>query len=473
MATEMLQQQSMRQEQTMTHHQIQALEMLTAPVLELNQIINTELEKNPLLEVEATEHESIEIEDFNNTEVSEISDNDDQIIEKILHLERSSLSTPNRHTGPSKEQEEERRHFMDSLTTEKTMQEFLSEQLLFLELEEDMIECCETIISGLDDNGYLTSHPADLSMATGEPIEQLNAAITIIHTLEPAGIGARNLQERLLIQLERKHEDESITYKAITKCFDDLSHNRLPKVTKALGITMTEVHQILAHIQTLQPYICTETKIKPSEYIQEEVIISENEFGEISAKVLDNLMPSLKVNNYYKSLLEDPSTQKEVRDYVKNKINGVMFIINSLMQRQSTIEKIATRIAKEQQNFFRHGTDHLRPLTMAQVADDAGVHETTVSRAVAGKYLRCKFGILPLRFFFSTGYESSDGKNISNMVVKKAIKELIDQENPKKAYSDNQLADILKEKGLQVARRTVAKYRENLGILPSNLRRKY
>lgn len=473
MATEMIQQQSMRQEQTMTHHQIQALEMLTAPVLELNQIINTELEKNPLLEVEAKEYEPIEIEDFNNAEVNEVSDNEDQMIEKILHLERSSLSTPNRMSGPSKEQEEERRHFMDSLTTEKTMQEFLSEQLLFLDLDKETIECCETIISGLDDNGYLTSHPADLSMATGEPIDKLNSAINIVQTLEPAGVGARNLQERLLIQLERRHEEDSITYKAIMECFDDLSHNRLPKVTKALGVTMTEVHQILANIQTLQPHISTEVNVKPSDYIQEEVIISENEFGEIEAKVLDNLMPSLKVNNYYKSLLEDPSTQKEVRDYVKGKINGVMFIINSLMQRQSTIEKIATRIAKEQQNFFRHGTDHLRPLTMAQVADDAGVHETTVSRAVAGKYLRCKFGILPLRFFFSTGYESSDGKNISNMVVKKAIKELIDQENPKKALSDNQIADILKERGLQVARRTVAKYRENLGILPSNLRRKY
>ena len=469
MATELVQQQSMRQEQTMTHHQIQALEMLFAPVMELSSIISGEIEKNPVLEVESEKYEKLEIEDVNDEEVAN-SNETDEWVEKILQLD--SKTPYGQVNTPIKQESEERRHFLDSLTTHKTLHDHLNEQLMFLGLEENLRTSCETVISGLDDDGYLTSHPADLSMVTGEKVEDIQAAIKVIHKLEPAGVGAANLKERLLLQLEREDKKESDTYKAIDLYLEDIAANRLPKVAKSMQVTMTELHQIISEIKNLNPHLSDSLPVLPHNYVEEEVEIIESK-EKLKVKINNGHLPSLKISPYYKKMLLDPNLTKDAKDYIKSKINGGVFLINSLMQRQSTIEKITNAIAKEQEVFFREGLNHLKPLTMSQIADASGVHETTVSRAVAGKYLKCKYGLFPLRFFFTPGYTSSNGESISNATVKKAIKELIDKEDPRKPLSDSQLANLLKEQGLKVARRTVAKYRESLSILPSNLRRQY
>ena len=470
MATELVQQQSMRQEQTMTHHQIQALEMLFAPVMELSSIISSELEKNPVLEMESEKYERLEIEEVNNEDVSKVTDKDEWV-EQILHLDKQN-GFRGGGSYVSREDEEERRHFLDSLTTSKSMHQSLAEQVSFLGLDEKLRECCETVISGLDDDGYLSSHPADLAMVTGMSLELINNSIAVIQNLEPAGVAARDLRERLMLQLERLGMEETLAYRAVSEYLDDIANNRLPKVAKSLNVTMTELQAGLKDIQKLDPHLKDDRPVMPHNYIQEEVEIIE-EKGELRVKVLNSHLPNLKISNYYRKLLEDPTTTKEVKDYVKSKINGGVFLINSLMQRQNTITKITESILRKQEKFFREGINFLKPLTMAQVAEASGVHETTVSRAVAGKYLRCRFGLFPLRFFFSPGYESADGKIVSNMAVKEAIKDLVAKEEPKKPFSDSQLADKLKEMGLSVARRTVAKYRESIGILPSNLRRAY
>ena len=469
MATELVQQQSMRQEQTMTHHQIQALEMLFAPVMELSSIISGEVEKNPVLEVEAESYEKLEIEDVNNEEVNNKIDSDEWV-EKILQLENKTAF--NRVSSPIKTESEERRHFLDSLTTTKTLHDHLIEQLMFMGLEEQIRSCCETVISGLDDDGYLTSHPADLSMVTGEKVEDLNEAIEIIQTLEPAGVGARNLRERLLLQLKSEGKEETLPFSAIDLYLDDIAANRLPKVAKTMQITMTELQQIISEIQALTPHLKDTLPILPQNYVEEEVEIIE-EHGELKVKINDGRVPSLKISPYYKKMLKNPELAKDAKDYIKSKINGGVFLINSLMQRQSTIHKITNAILSQQESFFREGLNHLRPLTMSQVAELSEVHETTVSRAVAGKYLKCKYGLFPLRYFFTPGYTSSSGEEISNATVKTAIKELISKEDPRKPLSDSQLANLLKDQGLKVSRRTVAKYRESLSILPSNLRRQY
>lgn len=470
MAAELVQQQSMRQEQTMTHHQIQALEMLFAPVMELSSIISGEIEKNPVLEVESESYEKLEIEDVNDEEVAN-SNETDEWVEKILQLD--SKATYGQMNTPIKQESEERRHFLDSLTTHKTLHDHLNEQLMFLGLDEDMRACCETVISGLDDDGYLSAHPADLSMVTGEDINDIRDAIKVIQKLEPAGVGAIDLKERLLLQLERDNRQDSLVYKAIDLYLEDIAANRLPRVAKAMQITMTELHQIISEIKNLNPHLSDNLPVLPHNYVEEEVEITENKHGNLKVKINNGHLPSLKISPYYKKMLKDPNLTKDAKDYIKSKINGGVFLINSLMQRQSTIEKITNAICKEQEVFFKEGLNFLKPLTMSQIADASGVHETTVSRAVAGKYLKCKYGLFPLRFFFTPGYTSSNGESISNATVKKAIKELIEKEDPRKPLSDSQLASMLKDQGLKVARRTVAKYRESLSILPSNLRRQY
>jgi RNA polymerase sigma-54 factor len=309
-------------------------------------------------------------------------------------------------------------------------------------------------------------------MVTGEKVEDLHEAIAVIQQLEPAGVGARNLQERLLIQLRRNDKQDTLTYKAIELYLDDIAANRLPKVAKTMEITMTELHQVISEIQNLTPHLTDNMPVLPQNYVEEEVEIIE-EHGVLAVKINDGRVPTLKISPYYKKMLKDPHLAKDAKEYIKSKINGGVFLINSLMQRQSTIHKITNAILSEQETFFKEGLNHLRPLTMSQVADLSGVHETTVSRAVSGKYLKCKYGLFPLRYFFTPGYTASNGSEVSNATVKKAIKELISKEDPRKPLSDSQLANLLKEQGLKVARRTVAKYRENLSILPSNLRRQY
>jgi RNA polymerase sigma-54 factor len=238
-----------------------------------------------------------------------------------------------------------------------------------------------------------------------------------------------------------------------------------------MRITIGHLKEILEQIQALNPRL-EPGHVQPSEYVTEEVRVFEGENG-LQVQMNNDNLPNLFISNQYRQLLNDPDTPKDVKDYVKEKIRAGVFMINSIIQRQTTIRKIVMAIVSVQEDFFKYGMDHLKPLIMAQVAKQVGVHETTVSRAVAGKYLRCKYGLLSLRQFFSTGYQANDGRLVSNTVVKQTIRQLIDEEDGAKPLSDSQIAKMLNEQGYKVVRRTVAKYRENMGILASNLRRQY
>jgi len=452
----------MRQEQVMTHQQIQALEMLFLPVLELEALIDAELEKNPILNTEP-EAETQEVK----------ADSDDEWLDKVLQLDdENRYIKSTRSVTHTADDEERRNHYLDSVTTEQTFQEFLMDQLRFMDLDDELKACCEVVISGLSDNAYLEAHPADIAMVSGQGLELVNEAIAVVQSLEPAGVAAMNLRERLLIQLVRKGMEGSLTYKVVDKHLDDVGSNHLPQVARKMKVSIDELKDAIEDMQMLSPRISTEGSVSPHEYIQEEVTVVE-EKGEFKIKLNNEYLPSLYISKNYRDLLGNDETPKETRDYVKEKVRSGVFLINSVLQRQTTIRKISTTIVDMQDEFFRKGTEHLKPMTMSQIADKVGIHETTVSRAVSGKYMRCKYGLLPLRSFFSTGYELDDGKSISKNVVKEAIKKLIDAEDTYSPMSDSALAKELKNQNYNVARRTVAKYRESMNILPSNLRRQY
>ncbi len=453
-----------RQEQVMTHHQIQALELLFQPVLELQSTIDSEIEKNPILET-----------DFDcdpESTAPEISTDDDEWLEKILKLDEESRYIRTRNSSKFSQDDEERRQFyLDSVTEEESFQKLLVDQIKFLDLEPKLESVCEVVISGLDDDGFLSTHPADLAMASGSTMAEVEKAIKTVQQLDPPGVAARDLRERLMIQLERRGLSDAKAYAAVRDHLDDIANNRLPQVAKKMDISIEELKDIIAVIQTLSPHLNTES-VSPHEYVREEVdIIEEN--GELMIKMHNDYLPSLRISSNYKQLLNDPGTPKDTREYIKEKIRSGVFLINSVLQRQSTIKRIVTAIVDWQKEYFLKGESFMKPMTMAQIAEKAGIHETTVSRAVASKYLRCKHGLIPLRHFFSTGYESGDGSEVSNNVVKGAIKTLIDNEDATKPLSDSEISDELKKQGYTVARRTVAKYRESLGILPSNIRRQY
>jgi RNA polymerase sigma-54 factor len=454
--------QTLRQEQTMTHQQIQALEMLFLPVLELQAMIDSELAKNPVLEVETPEDAD-----------SSVEADSDEWLDKILQLDEENRYIKSGSVSKySKEDEEKRRHYLESMTSEMTFQESLLDQLRFMDLESELNSCCEVVISGLDDEGYLSSHPADLAMASGQSAELVEKAIKTVQKLDPPGVAAKDLQERLLLQLSRKGMEKTKTYEAVRDYLDEIAANHLPQVAKKMKISLDELKEIIVQIQSLNPRLATES-VSPHEYVQEEVVISDEENGDLKVKINNEYLPNLYISKQYKDLLKDPSTPKETRDYIKEKLHSGVYLINSIIQRQSTIRKIVNAIVEYQSEFFKDGMDKLKPMTMAQIAEKVGIHETTVSRAVAGKHMRCKYGLLALRHFFSTGYESEDGQAVSKNVVKNAIRALIDAEDSYSPLSDSQIVDKLKEQGYNVARRTVAKYRESMNILPSNLRRQY
>ncbi|RMD84452.1 MAG: RNA polymerase sigma-54 factor [Lentisphaerae bacterium] len=449
----------MRQEQIMTHQQIQALELLAVPVLELGPMVTEEIQNNPLLDTEGEPDESIPAEA-----------DDEEWLELVLKLDESRrcLNTQRHH---SSHEEENKEFLINSISYQPSLIEDLEQQLHFIDLEPHIQKLCELVISALDDDGFLRSHAADLAMAGGCSLTDIEQAIKIVQTLDPPGIAARDLRERLLLQLQRQQLEDSLAYTIVHDHFDELGANHLPQLAKKLKLPLDEIRSAIHVIQNLSPRLNLGT-VNPYEYIEEEVTVEEQN-GEFHVIMNNSYLPPLYLNRQYREMLLQESCPKDVKNYLKEKIRSGLFLINSIIQRQTTIQKIASCIVEMQEDFFRFGPTYLKPLTMAQVAAKAGVHETTVSRAVAGKFLKCRFGLIPMRKFFTSGFEDESGQSISNTVVKNTIREIINAEDPYNPLSDSQIARELKRRGYPIARRTVAKYRETLGILPSNLRRKY
>ncbi len=462
------QQLEQRQEQVMTHQQIQSLELLAAPVPELRQIITTELHRNPVIEADGDGLEPLPSEEVSSSN----SDDEERWIEQLVKAGDEGPSSEKGVGARSPEAEEKQEYYFHAITEKPSLHQQLEEQLRFLDLDKEMNDACQLVIDGLDDNGYLKTHAADLAMASGLSLDLVEKAVRLVQKLEPAGVAARNLQERFLIQLQRKGQDESLAYKAVAEYSDDLENNRLRELAKKLDIELPEVKDIFEELKSLNPHLAEAPQIDPVTYVNEEVTVENKQEG-LHVKVNDDRLPTLNISSQYKNLLSDPNVGKETKQYIKEKIKAAASLIENLSQRQQTLERIANCIVAYQDEFFRHGPTYLKPLTMAQVAEQAGVHETTVSRSVAGKYLRCDYGLFALRDFFSAGYEGSDGNTVSNRVVSDKIRKLINDEDPRKPLSDTRIAKELKNEGLNVARRTVAKYREQMKILPSSRRRRY
>lgn len=452
-----------RQEQVMTRRQIQALEMLFSPAQDLESLVREEIEKNPILETGLEEDMP---EDFREKDAS-----DDDWLESVLKLDEESRYIRNYRFNLSDEEEERRREYLHSLPVEQTFQESLLEQLRFLDLDPATRACCEAVVSGLDDHGYLKAHPADLAMASGRKLDEVRAAIAIVKELDPPGVAAADVRERLLCQLERSGRRDSPAYVAVRDHLSELANNQLPKVARKMRISVEELKSVMVEIQGLSPRI-RPAEIDQSDYVREEVSVV-REGDQLTVKLNNEYLPSLRISRQYKRLLDDPDAPKETRDYVKEKIKAGVFLINSLIQRQTTIRKIVEEIVQSQRDYFLTGPDRLKPMTMAAVAERVGVHETTVSRAVSGKHLRCANGLVPLKSFFTGGYETEQGEAVSKNVVVDLVRDLIADEDERAPLSDNEIAARLKDAGYPVARRTVTKYREQIGILPSNIRRKY
>ena len=445
----------------------QSLQILQAPALELRQIIQQEINVNPVLEIESPD---VSLEDTQPEDPDDINlDAITQMDEEWREYWAQSRATVNRR----QDDDDRWKYLMDSIVAPTTLQEHLVMQLRTSEIEDaELIEAVEFLIGNLDDSGFLNSSLDDLSLNHAIPIDRLETAKKILQRFDPVGIGAQDLRECLLVQMTRLGKKNTLPYKIVESHLDDLANKRFPGLAKKLGVPMEQVSRAADFVSTLDPRPARRFAPSHNSYITPDIIV-EKQGGQWIPVMNNDELPHLRLSNAYKDMLAQPDSSGEVRNYIRDKLRSGKFLIRSIHQRQNTIHRIAIEILKHQQEFLEKGTSHLRPLNMAQVAKEVEVHETTVSRAIAGKYMATPHGVFELRFFFTHGVKTESGEDLSNTSVKNAIADLVKVEPKNKPLSDDKLTKLLDKQGIKVARRTVAKYREAMNILPSHLRKSY
>jgi RNA polymerase sigma-54 factor len=478
----------------------QSLALLQAPTLELKALVEQELQQNPVLEetpVAETELQERENRDGEPapaepadpaeppadlafdpaTEKSTEAPVDDfqAEFERLAQLDqewRDHFAQTNIPSRRSAEDEEKRQFMFDSLVAATSLQEMLLEQVRESQLAKEQWPIAEMIIGNIDDYGYLKATVEELAASTGLPPERIVEVLEVIQTFDPPGVGARDLQECLMRQLERSNHQETLEYRIVRDFMEALGKRRIPEIARGTGTEVDEVQEALERIARLEPRPGRAFLPDNDQYVLPEVFVQRA--GDAFTITTNNEhIPHLRISNTYKDLMSHGENSPEVRNYIREKIRAGKFLIKSLHQRQQTILNIAREIVHRQREFMEKGVAYLKPLTMVQVAEVVGVHETTVSRAVSGKYMDTPQGIFEMKYFFTAGIQTSSGDGLSNTSVKDMIAEIFKKEDSSRPLSDQEVVKMLKDKGIVIARRTVAKYRTELNILPSNLRKVY
>jgi RNA polymerase sigma-54 factor len=382
------------------------------------------------------------------------------------------FSQTNVSVRQSPEEEEKRQFMFDSLTAGTSLAEALMGQVRDSNLTDEQRGIAELIIGNIDDYGYFKTTVEELATSTSLPAEKISEVLKIIRTFDPPGVGAGDLRECLLLQLERAGRQETLEYRIVRDFMNELGKRRIPEIARVTGVPNEEVQAALARISRLEPRPGRAFLPDNDQYVLPEVFVQRSG-DDYVVTTNDEQIPHLRISNTYKDLMAQGGNSAEVKNYIRDKIRAGKFLIKSLQQRQQTILNIAREIVKRQREFMEKGVPSLRPMTMAQISEVVGVHETTVSRAVSGKYMQTPQGIFEMRFFFTAGLHTAAGADISNASVKEMIAEIFKNENPARPLADQEVVKMLGEKGITIARRTVAKYRDELHILPSNLRKVY
>jgi len=449
----------------------QSLLILQTPLLELRNLVQQEMETNPVLEELSTELSP----DERNGAESSADDNFKDEFEKLATLDaewRDYMAQAGSYSGRSQEAKDKRQFFFDSIATQETLQQNLIGQLNQTALNAADRKAAELIIGNIDDNGFLQDTPEEMTLNTGIPKEDFERMLALVQSFYPPGVGARDLRECLRIQLERVGKQNSLEYKIISEYMEDLGKRRFPEIARRMGMSVEKVQECANNIARLNPRPGQIFATAPPNYVLPDVTVEKID-GDYQVILNGEQIPHLRISNTYKDIMAQDGNGSEVKDYIRDKIRSGKFLIRSIHQRQQTISNIAQQIVSRQRDFFEHGTSHLKPMTMKEIADAVGVHETTVSRAVSGKYMATPQGVFEMKYFFTSGYQTAGGESMSNTSVKEVILDLVKNEDGNAPLSDQEIVLILSERGIPIARRTVAKYRTELNILPSNMRRKY
>ncbi len=463
------------QKLAMTQELLQSIKLLQYNSQELAAYIEKEMLENPTLEnapndSEMSEEYSTEnISEGDNGNVENTNSQEDFDYVDALLQDDSSYDYYQRSTVDS-----ETYAYKEVADCSETLIEHLNKQLYFKELTEIEEEIATKILDEIDDDGYLKMSVEEIAEYISVDLETVEKVLAIIQTLEPCGVAARDLAECIIIQLKTKGLFTEELDKIINDMFDDFANKRIVKIAKNMSMTPKEVQTKCCDIvKTLDPKpgrnYCATSAL---EYIVPEIFVEKME-GEYVVSMNEKGTPSLMVSPYYKKLHRMHKNDEEVKSYLRERINSAIWLIKAINQRRNTIYNIACRIVKHQEDFLEHGSKHLKQLTLKQIAEETEVHESTVSRAINGKYMQTARGVFELKYFFSSGLAVESNEDLSANSIKIYIKEIVENEDTNNPYSDSQIVDILKEKDIDISRRTVAKYRESMGLLSSSKRKRY
>jgi RNA polymerase sigma-54 factor len=501
----------MEQRLQLSQQMLQNLEMLQKPILELAQAITEELQQNPALEIETDVEERPAEKTAAETKIEEAETAKNDYLESV---EEELFQAERRGRPAGGDDGDRRQEFLQSVgAPEATLRDHLRTQLGLMEIDPELKPYLEHLISNLNDIGYLAfpleeiaqTLPEELKLQPAETTRaRLEAALSFLQKMEPAGVGARETKECLLLQLDESDPGFEAKRRIIDRHLGDIGHNRLPKIARDIAgdpqaladfgyksppdsaVLLEDLKILIGEIQKLNPKPGANFATENAPRVFPEVIIRRVDDA-YEIVIDDGWIPTLSINRDYQERLKDKTVAKGERDHLRHWIDAGRKLISAIEQRRQTIQRITAEILKHQMDFFEHGADHLKPLKMQEVADALGIHNSTVSRAISGKWIETPRGIFPMKFFFASAAPKSptggpaqhhaagaaDPDDRTRLSLMEKIRDIVDAEDKKRPLSDLEIVRILKQQGIAAARRTVAKYREEMNIPSSRLRRLY
>lgn len=443
-----------------------AIKILQFSAVELAEYVDEQLVENPVLEVEEADSDVESVPAADDKELhdaGEVNFDWEQYFQDAGEIRNERI----------KDRDAENWGYDSLIPQVSTLHDHLTFQLALLELNKEEKNVAEFLIGNIDDNGYLNSSVKEAAVQCGTRQDTVEKVLELIQSFDPPGVGARDIKECLLIQCVQRGLENELLNIIINNYLNEVAEGKIMKVAKHLGVSLTELQETIDFLRLLEPKPGRRfAKNDETRYIIPDILV-EKVGSEYVILVNDITIPRLSINSYYREILKGNQQDREGQKYLESKMNSAVWLVKSIEQRRLTLYKVARCIVDFQTEFLDKGIKSLRPLTMKQVAEQLGIHESTVSRATAGKYMQTPRGIFELKFFFSSGVSNVQGDSTSAEAVKKMIKELIDNEDPKKPFSDQKISAKLQELGVEVSRRTIAKYRDEMGVLSTTKRKRY
>lgn len=462
------------QKLVMTPELIQAIQILQFSTQELDTYVEEQLLANPILEKveksEATEIADSE-ESFAKIEESfeKIQEKEVDWAEHFKEREYDDISYKQWQYNTEKSDYS----YEQFVSSDITLTDHLMLQLQLVSMGPGCKQVAKYLIESLNENGYLTLSLEEVAELFGISVEKVLRVLKIIQGFDPVGVGARNLVECLLIQMAYYGDDTPETREIIENHLEDIAANRMSNIAKAVGISVKEVQEISDIIRTLEPKPGRQFgSANDNRYIVPDVTVEKVD-GEYLITVNDTTAPRLNISPFYRKMLIEADKESNISSFLTGRLNSALWLIKSIEQRRQTIYNVVKAVVQYQEDFFEQGTKYLKTLTLKQIADEVGIHESTVSRSINGKYMQTPRGLFEIKYFFTSGVAGSDGSGIASESIKTIIKEIVDCEDPKAPYSDQSLVNILEKKGIDISRRTVAKYRDEMNLPSSSKRKRY